>query len=226
MNEQDKNWEEIKKELVYAKNECIKRKATHDVLTKELQEVQNHGRALGEKREQLEKVRVLFQQAADHARNQAKEQLEIGVTNALKYVFGPTFQFEIKLEDHGGTPHAEFYVVTEWEGKQISTRPQDARGGGVIDLLSLALRISLLETHHLNLKGPLLLDEPGKHLSEDYIPLFIEFLRSISDAFGRQIILVTHNVHLTESADATYHVRISKGCSQVKNSRLLDNENT
>jgi DNA repair exonuclease SbcCD ATPase subunit len=157
--------------------------------------------------------------SAEHARMQAKQQLETLVTNALKYVFGPAFRFEIELSDHGGNPTSDFYVVTEWEGQTVKNKPQDARGGGVVDIVSLALRIALLETIKPRLEGPIILDEPGKHVSEDFIIPMIEFLKSVGETFGRQIILVTHNVHLTESADTAYYVRLAGGKSEVEKSR-------
>ena len=59
------------------------------------------------------------------------------------------------------------------------------------------------------------LDEPGKHVSEDYIVPLIEFIKSVGETFQRQIILVTHNQHLTESANQAYHVRLTGGKSEV-----------
>lgn len=80
-----------------------------------------------------------------------------------------------------------------------------------------------METIKPRVQGPIILDEPGKHVSEDYIVPMIEFLKSVGETFGRQIILVTHNTHLTESADSAYYVRLSSGKSEVERSRNLDN---
>lgn len=224
MNAEGHDWSKMEEKLLAAREELTRKKSARDVLEQELVEVKEKKAALHQQMDHLDKVRLLLQKSADHAREQAKVQLETGVTNALQYVFGPMFRFHIELDHQRGIPYAEFYVESEWEGKTIRNRPQEARGGGVVDLLSLALRISLLETRHLQLHGPLLLDEPGKHVSEDFVPRMVEFLRSISESFGRQIIVVTHNVDLTESADAIYQVRLYKGESSVQKPRLLDNE--
>ena len=108
--------------------------------------VRSEWEELKKKRDLYEKVRVLLQTAAEHARAQAKEQMETLVTNALQYVFGPMFRFEIELADRGGKPHAEFYVVTEWEGQKVRTKPQEARGGGIVSITSLALRVAFMES--------------------------------------------------------------------------------
>ncbi|MCL7746541.1 ATP-binding protein [Halalkalibacter alkaliphilus] len=162
-----------------------------------------------------EKARVLLQQSAEYAREQAKQQIETLVTNALQYVFGPLFSFQIELEEHGNKAVAEFYVVSEYEGVKVKTRPQDSRGGGVVDIVTLALRVALIETVQPRREGPLLLDEPGKHVSGDYVLYLYEFLKSLSTMFNRQIIMITHNYHLAQSGDLSYEVSIKNGISEV-----------
>ncbi|MRG29200.1 ATP-binding protein [Laceyella tengchongensis] len=214
---------QLKEALSRARNELIVRKSERDLYLGQLKQTEERWQVCLNERDLLEKVRVLFQLSAEHAREQAKQQLETLVTNALKYVFGSAFRFEIELKDHGGTPTAEFYVVSTWDGQEIKNRPQEARGGGIVDIVSLALRIALIETVKPRLSGPIILDEPGKHVSEDYIVPMIEFLKSVGETFGRQVILVTHNIHLTESADAAYFVRLQGGKSVVEQSGRLDN---
>jgi DNA repair exonuclease SbcCD ATPase subunit len=214
--DQAHSFAELENALKAAKDELISRKTARDLHLQSLREVEERWQACNAERDLLDKVRLLFQLSSDHARTQAKQQLETLVTNALQYVFGSAFRFEIELSDHGGNPTAEFYVVTEWEGQTVKNKPQDARGGGIVDIVSLALRIALIETIKPRLKGPIILDEPGKHVSEDYIVPMIEFLKSVGETFGRQIILVTHNTHLTEAADLAYHVRLSGGRSEVQ----------
>lgn len=210
---------QLEEAIHHAKNKLIRKKAERDLLNGSLQLLHEKAQKLILERELLDKVRILLQLSSDHARVQAKTQLETLVTNALQYVFGSEFCFEIELSDHGGNPTAEFFVVSEWEDQVIKNKPQDARGGGIVDVISLALRIALIETIKPKLKGPILLDEPGKHVSEDYIVPLIEFIKSVGETFGRQVILVTHNQHLTESANHAYHVRLTGGKSLVSIAR-------
>ncbi|UWE02423.1 ATP-binding protein [Laceyella sacchari] len=219
----ESSFTQLNEALSRARNELIVRKSERDLYLGQLKQTEERWQMCLNERDLLEKVRVLFQLSAEHAREQAKQQLETLVTNALKYVFGSAFRFEIELKDHGGTPTAEFYVVSTWDGQEIKNRPQEARGGGIVDIVSLALRIALIETVKPRLSGPIILDEPGKHVSEDYIVPMIEFLKSVGETFGRQVIMVTHNIHLTESADAAYFVRLQGGKSVVEQSGRLDN---
>jgi DNA repair ATPase RecN len=210
------------KELVEARHVLISQQTARALHLADLQEAEERLRAQMTTCDLLDKVKVLFQLSSDYARTQAKQQLETLVTNALRYVFGSAFRFEIACSDHGGSPTAEFYVITDWEGQTIKNKPQDARGGGIVDIVSLALRIALLETIRPRLQGSIILDEPGKHVSEDYIIPMIQFLKSVGETFERQIIFVTHNTHLTESADVAYHVRLMNGKSELETIHRLD----
>lgn len=223
--ETDQAFTRINKMIQTAKMELLTRQAKRDLLNQQLEEIITKEEVKRQEKEVLEKVKQLFHWSAEHARLQAKQQLETLVTNALQYVFGPSFRFEIELATHGGNPTAEFYVVTEWDGQVVKNKPQEARGGGIVDLVSLSLRIALLETVKPRLSGPIILDEPGKHVSEDYIVQMVEFIKSLSETFGRQIIFVTHNTHLSESGDSAYYVRLIGGKSEVTKARYLDNGN-
>lgn len=167
--------------------------------------------------EELEQVRILIQETADHAREQARIQIELVVTNALQSIFGADLEFRVKIEEVRGRPEAEFYVSSTYGGDNIvETKPQDARGGGVVDVISLALRIALMELTNPKVEGPIILDEPAKHVSAEFSIHVADFLKSVSETFGRQVIMVTHNHHLSESADRAYDVEIKDGASVVR----------
>lgn len=165
--------------------------------------------------ELMEKVRLLLQEASAYAREQSCQQVEHVVTHALEFVFGQGISFKVDLLERRNQSEAEFYVVSNSGGVEIKTRPQDARGGGVVDVTSLALRVALLETSRPPLPGPLLLDEPGKHLSDEYAPHLALLLKELSGTFRRQVIMVTHNRYFTEAADRVYLVEIKNGRSMI-----------
>jgi len=73
-----------------------------------------------------------------------------------------------------------------------------------------------MQSSELKVEGPLILDEPFKHISEHYIDRVAEFLKQVSSAFGRQIIMITHNRHLIEVADRWYKVSWNNGISSVE----------
>ncbi|MGI6113055.1 MAG: ATPase [Mahellales bacterium] len=163
----------------------------------------------------LERVRLLLQKAGEYAREQSKVQIERLVTYCLQYIFGNDIKFEIEINEKSGRIEADFFVETDYEGYKIRSQPQDTRGGGVIDIISLAIRLSMLQSYYPEIYGPIVLDEPAKHVSEEYIVNVSNFLSEISELLGRQVIMITHNLHLAEISKTSYSVSLDKGISVV-----------
>ncbi|MDP4182811.1 MAG: ATPase [Bacillota bacterium] len=163
----------------------------------------------------LEKVRTLLQKASEYAREQSKQQIESLVTNCLQFIFNSSLEFKIEINEVRGRPEAEFYVISNINGDVIKTKPQESRGGGVVDVVSLAIRIAMLEYNSMSINGPIILDEPAKHVSDDYIVQVAEFLKQISTMFKRQVIIITHNKHLNEIADRWFYVDMNDGISKI-----------
>lgn len=165
--------------------------------------------------ELLEKVIILFQKTSEFAREQAKIQIESLVTKCLQFIFESNIEFLIEIEELRNKANAEFYVVSENEDVIIKTKPELSRGGGIVDIVSLALRIAFLQIHKPRIEGPLILDEPAKHVSADYIFNVGDFLKQTSEMFNRQIIMVTHNQHLSSISNYCYRVELNGSISSV-----------
>lgn len=179
-------------------------------LEKRLQEVR-------QEIECLEKVSLLLLEAARHAREQGRRQVEFMVSQALQFVFGGDLEFKVVVEEKRERPEAEFYVCSTYGGDfKVETTPQDARGGGVVDVISLALRLALIHALRPQVKGPVVLDEPAKHVSVEFSPQVAQFLKSASQSLGRQIIMVSHNQHLADMADTAYLVEMQQGKSSIR----------
>ena len=168
----------------------------------------------------LEQVMILFQKTSEYARSQAKNQIENLVTKCLQYIFESNIEFRIEVDELRNKANAEFYVINDTPDFFLKTKPEQSRGGGVVDIVSLALRISFIQTHKPPIEGPLILDEPAKHVSEEYIYNVGDFLRQSSSMFNRQIIMVTHNSHLAALSEDAYRVEMTGTESSV--SRVKD----
>lgn len=152
-------------------------------------------------------VQVLFTQVSEFAREQLKTRVEATVTAALRAVFGDeSLRFEVEIREVGGRPAAEWRVVSAYADTEIANSPEDARGGGIVDVVSLALRLALLELSRPKPGGSVLLDEPGKMISTEYAEHVAHFLRSYLQRTGRQGLMITHNAALAEAADRSYRV--------------------
>jgi len=161
-------------------------------------------------------VQALLGRVSEFARIQLQRRLEETVTAALQSIFGEDgLRFEIELRDLGGRPAADWRVVSRYGETEVAGAPEDARGGGIVDVVSLALRLALLELSRPRPGGPVILDEPGKMISAEYAPALAAFLRAYAQRTGRQVVMVTHNAALAEAADRAFRVSQAGGISEV-----------
>lgn len=190
--------------------------------------IRNERRVLIQEKKELQKKEVLyeqvvglFQQTAEFGREQAKGQIEDITTKCLQFVFERDIEFLIEFVERRGNIEADFYLSSYFDGVAIKTKPEISHGGGVVDILSLALRFAFLEHQDPPLDGPLFLDEPGKHVSDDYIFNLGEFIKQSSKMFQRQILMVTHNPHLAQICDKSFLVELRDGKSKVTENPTL-----
>lgn len=163
----------------------------------------------------FEKARVFLQQVSETARKAAKERLEEVVTNALQYVLGPEYSFSISLRQNVlGRPEADFLVVTKMGSKTIESLPTLGKGGGVIDVLAVALKFAMLELEAS--AGIIWLDEPFKHVSEEYVESAGRLLQFMGSTSDRQIVTITHNPRFAEMCNKRILLTQRKGISEVK----------
>ena len=195
--------------------EVNRREGIRDSIEEQIEKKKSEIEAVEEEEKKLNGVVFLLQKAADFSRNQATHQIEDIVTQSIAYIMQNSSKFIVDLSEKRGLPIAEFFVESDYGDYKVKTKPELSRGGGVVDIVSLALRIAFLENHRPKMDGPLFLDEPGKHISDDYIFNMGEFLKECSRLFSRQIIMVTHNDYLTNICDKAFRVDIRNGTSEV-----------
>lgn len=192
--------------------EVNKQDAERNLLLKQREETELQIEKLEETMETYTKVMRLLQLTSEYARAQMVTRIEQIVTNALNVIFNEDISFKVELGVRAGQPTAEFYVV---DGDRQDS-PMDARGGGLVDVISTALRLAVLELYEPRIEGPVVLDEPGKMVSAEYIENFAYFLKEYSKGTGRQIIMITHNKVLAEIADKSFQVRLQNKESIVE----------
>lgn len=155
--------------------------------------------------ESSEKAFKVLQKLSERQRDNAKKRLEELGTQALQYSMGPNYRMIIDIPKTGRRPQAYLYIVDDETG--VTTDPLDDNGGGIVDIISIALRLVVLQSYESSsgeplIDGPILLDEPFKMVSKEYIPMLSDFLKKISQDFNRQIIMVTHNDFLAQSCES------------------------
>ncbi|WP_077075178.1 ATPase [Aedoeadaptatus urinae] len=213
-------YEEINHRFEKFSKDVSRQEGIRDSIKEQIEKKKGEIREVEGEETKLNGVVFLLQKAADFSRNQATHQIEDIVTQSIAYIMQNSSRFIVDLSEKRGLPIAEFFVESDYGDYKVKTKPELSRGGGVVDIVSLALRIAFLENHRPKMDGPLFLDEPGKHISDDYIFNMGEFLKECSRLFSRQIIMVTHNDYLTNICDKAFRVDIRNGISEV--TELID----
>jgi len=120
-------------------------------------------------------------------RARVKDEIEVLVTHALRSTFNrEDYQFLVNFLHRRN--QIECDLLLETNGR--SGDPLESSGGGVVDVITTALRFVMLTL--LNVTGPCGLDEPGKFVSENARPNFLSFIKEFSERASRQIIMTTH----------------------------------
>ena len=162
----------------------------------------------------LTNARILLEKCNIISRDFVRAEVEQLVTQSLRSIFdNPLIKFEIEFVEKRNQTEAEFSLAVEGEESQVSGDIISTYGGGIVDIISISLRVILMQL--LKLEGPLILDEPGKNISSQFINNFGKFLTDISKAFNRQIIMITHNNTLANCANNTIEVEQKNGVSKI-----------
>lgn len=161
----------------------------------------------------FQEVNVFLQKLSEERREAACNLFTDLGTEALKYSLGHQYEMVIEMKPIRNKPNALIWIKDTETG--ILTDPMDENGGGLVDIISMALRWVMLINLDQNNDGPIIMDEPFKMVSKEFVPLVTNFIKKLSEEFDRQVIMVTHNEHLAESCDNIIYVQKVNGISEV-----------
>lgn len=164
----------------------------------------------------IEKTQVLLQTTAKETQDGLTVHLEDIVQMALDTCFPDEYKFCIEFELKRGSTVCDMYLqdTTEDKDSGFKIHPMQASGGGLVDIISLALRLAVWTLSKPD--NVIVLDEPFKFLSDNLRPMAGGILHKMSRKLGLQIIMVTHDQILMEIADKIFKVRKSKtGVSKI-----------
>lgn len=138
-------------------------------------------------------------------------------TSAVQTILGDQMTVKIVHGERNGVPASDFRLCSTYDGYTTELEPTDEEsGGGVADIVSLANFLTMNILNQDQNSGPILLDEPTKFVSLGNADNVGQFLKKISEEFGKQIILVTHAPDTAKHADKIFHVELdSEGKSVV-----------
>ena len=161
----------------------------------------------------IEEAQALLQTVAKETQEQLVFHISDVVQAALESCFPSQYVFRFTFELKRGRTEAEIGL----EKNGIAVNPMDATGGGVVDLMSFALRIACWGISKT--RNTIVLDEPFKFLSVSPVNLREragEMLKTLSEKMGLQVIMVTHDHEMIATADRIFRVTQSAGISEVR----------
>lgn len=183
--------------------------------------LQKETKRLTRRQGHIDKAKVVLRLVAAELQEQLKYHIsEIG-TLALSAVFDDPYELLVDFVERRGKTECDIWLV-DTEGNRLD--PKDATGGGVVDVVSFALRIALWSLLRPKKRALLILDEPFRFLSADLRPKAAEMLKEISRRLGIQILMVTHSEILAEAGERTFLVGQRNGISQIEQESKTYNE--
>ncbi len=149
---------------------------------------------------------------SEFTRNEVKSKLENLSNLALKSVF-PDKVMKFKVIPNRNKKGLFYDLYIDTDGK--ITPLKDCKGGGVLDVISLCLRVSYLRIFKGSLRQVLILDEPFKNLDSVRLPAAIDWLSATAKQMKMQLIIVTHLEDLIHKADKAIKVEQINGVSNA-----------
>lgn len=197
--------EELLKRIDELNNHIKEERAKEGLLKKQIKDKESLRDKKISDNETLLTLKVLLNDTSKEARNQGKEILADMATLAVQSVFGDNMYVDINVSDKDGIPQADVTVFKKYEYGILEVDPSENDGGGLADIVSLALFNAVRLINGANNFAPSVLDEPSKYVSKGELSQkFAEFLPSMVNYSKRQTIVATHDIPLIEAGDRVY----------------------
>ena len=163
---------------------------------------------LNERLDNAKNALLIVQKIAKQTQEKFEYRISTLVSLALSAVFEDPYEMKLKYDTKRNKTEARIVLVKNG----FEYDPLSATGGGVVDIVSFALRIALWSLAAPKSDNVIIADEPFKMLSADLQYKAGLMLKKLSEQIGLQFIIVTHNENLVEFGDRVFKISInSKG---------------
>jgi DNA repair exonuclease SbcCD ATPase subunit len=188
-----------------------RRKGERDLLERQKKQKQQSHRGLGILYRKLEEAQVIVRQAALQTQQELQYHISSITTMAMEAIFPDPYELQVEFVERSGRTEVDI-SFSDGENK---IDPLLGSGGGPVDVAAFSLRASLWKLQNPKPQNVMVLDEPFRFLSQDLQPKAAEMLQQISKQLGLQIIMITHNPALIDSADQLFEITQRRKISQV-----------
>ena len=186
----------------------------HECLSKRTEDLQTRIKSSIVEVEQIEAAVDKLFGFSEWINTVVKNKLE-SITNAALQTIFPDKKMSFKVVGNR-TKKGMFYdLYIETDG--VVTDLLDAKGGGVLDVVQMCLRITYLVRMKSKVRQTQLLDEPFKNLDAERVNLASQWMKQVSEMFGIQFLIITHipSFIMTVEDSGSIEVRYIDGESKV-----------
>ncbi len=153
--------------------------------------------------ERITKANWLLVEAAKATQNSVKEYLEITTTKLIRAAYDDRpFKFLVEYETKRNRSNCFLRVQ---EGDNEPSVPKEDDGGGMVEIISTALRCEMWGLERPRSRNVIFLDEPMESLGNRIGPA-IQMLRNIATEAKIQLVIITHNTEFLRIADRSWTV--------------------
>jgi ABC-type glutathione transport system ATPase component len=160
------------------------------------------------------KSSLFLQSLSDQTRLQVLDKISGIVTEALQTVKDKNLVFTMNIVTKANQPTLEMGILDKLSGQTYDIIT--SFGGGICDIVSLALRVALLVKWQPSLSRVLILDEACKHVAVKDQELLSTFVKKLSEALDLQFIWISHSDILQQAAHKIFEVSKNDGLSTAQ----------
>lgn len=213
---------EIKKSSLSIEKDLMKKEIKRDELIKQIESKNEEMLEIQSTKDKTNRAGLFLKSKAHDTRKKSCESIDEMITKAIKMIYGEDYSFNLKYKDTSGEINSKssFNIIpsitSNQEGQMITTTIKDSRGGGLIEVMSVLLRLAFLNLSGYN--GLVILDETWAAVSADNkMSALIDFFEGYIKSSKAQIILITHRAEMFgKIADNILHVKKEDGLANVR----------
>ena len=139
----------------------------------------------------IKQAQEITQLVAQTIQQQVHQHITGVVNRSLETVFVGKDRYGFKIDFERKRGKTEANLLLTKNGHEIDD-PLNSDSGGVCEVAALALRLSCIAMSKPYLRKILILDEPFKSVSEEYLENVRLLLEGLAGDFGVQFVIVTH----------------------------------
>ena len=181
-----------------------------------LSDIRKEIKTLEAEDELLDLVGGLFRTLIDSEVNENVQAVERLLTEGLQAVYEDMdLAVRAVVDVQRGKVSVDLLTVqNQPDGSVTEGGAMDVYGGSVTTMESVLMRI--IVTLRRGMRPVLLLDESLGAIADHYVPNVGKFLTLLCDRLGMDVLAVTHNPALVESASKAYRIRKAHGVATFR----------